>query len=90
MAIASRVIRIPDNVKQDTLLNMNFSRPAMPWIQPKQEAEGWMTLIEGKLESRSAVIRSRGKNPRQVDKQIEREERKNAQDTKDPEDTPEE
>ena len=73
MAVLARLVKVPADVNEETLYNVHFSRPAMPWIQPKQEADAWTTLIDNKIESRSEIIRSRGKNPRKVQKQIDRE-----------------
>jgi len=66
---------LPDDANAASLYRIHFSRPAMPWIQPLQEAKAWATLTENKFESTSGIIRSRGASPRQVRKQIEREER---------------
>jgi len=66
---------MPSDAKPRSLYRIHFSRPAMPWIQPLQEAKAWQTLTENKFESTSGIIRARGANPRQVRKQIEREER---------------
>ena len=74
-------IMLPDDAKRDSLYRVNFSRPAMPWIQPLQEAKAWQALTESGFESTSGVIRSRGGNPRQVKKQRDREERNNQEST---------
>jgi len=84
MAIAAGLVKIPPTAKQTTLLNVNFSRPAMPWIQPLQEANGWLKLKEGRIESTSEIIRSRGRSPRIVRKQLQREDKQDAIDNPQP------
>jgi lambda family phage portal protein len=68
-------VRLPDDAKAGSLYRVHFSRPAMPWIQPLQEAKAWETLVANEFESVSGIIRSRGGSPRQVKKQREREQR---------------
>ncbi len=68
-------VKFPSNVDPLTMYDAVWTQPAMPWIQPVQEADGWMKLIEGGLETRANVIRSRGGNPREIERQrkLERE-----------------
>lgn len=62
-----------NNVDIDTLLKATFSRPAMPWIQPLQEAESFQVLRNTGVITKSAIIRARGEDPREVEAQIKAE-----------------
>ena len=75
-AVAARQIppEILSRIDRQTLYDAEFSRPAMPWIDPLKEAKAWGELVEKGFESRAAVIRSRGKDPRRVERQRAREE----------------
>lgn len=69
----SGLLSITPDVDEDTLFDAVYSQPAMPWIDPKKEADGWVSLLDAGLETKSSVIRQRGKDPRQVFKQLELE-----------------
>lgn len=55
-----------DGYDPATLRNVSFSRPTMPWIDPKKEADGMVTLVSAGLESPQTIIRNRGQNPEDV------------------------
>lgn len=67
------VIRLPASVDERSLLNPMYSPPALPWIDPLKEAKAWEALNAARLESREHIIRSRGRDPREVERQLERE-----------------
>lgn len=65
-AIASGVLRVPANLKPGTVDDAAFMAPAMPWIDPKKEAEAWAMLEDRAYISGPEIIRKRGGNPRDV------------------------
>ena len=64
---------IPNGYDIATLYDVELSRPAMPHIDPFKEATASERLVAAGFESRSQVIRARGKNPDEVLRQIVRE-----------------
>lgn len=74
-------LRIPADVDITTLNDAVYSQPAVPWIQPVQEAEGWKRLIELDVETRANVQRARGHNPRDIERQRKREREKESENT---------
>lgn len=71
MAVLSNAIDVPIDVDRDTLLDIDFIPPTMPWIDPQKEANSDETLLENRLTSPQKVIRRRGSNPRDVLDQLE-------------------
>ncbi len=69
--VTSRIIDIPPDVVIETLHDVDIPRPAMPWIDPKKEADGYVALVDAELESPTHVMRMRGRNPTVVRAQIE-------------------
>lgn len=69
----ARVIEVPGDVDERTLLTPMYSPPALPWIDPMKEAAAWEKLNASKFESREHIIRSRGRDPREVERQLARE-----------------
>jgi capsid protein len=43
-----------------------FVIPQMPWVDPVKEANAWQTLIDLGVSSPQEVIRTRGRNPRDI------------------------
>ena len=74
MAIVSGKVSIPRTITPRALYSADFGTVAMPWIDPVKEAQAIQLLLEMGLESKSAAIRARGKNPRMVKEQIEQDE----------------
>jgi len=70
-AIASGVLRVPSGVVLETVDDAAFMAPAMPWIDPKKEAEAWAMLEDRAYISGPEIIRKRGGNPRDVLQQQE-------------------
>ncbi len=63
VAVASGVLRVPADVRLDTLDDAAYMPPAMPWIDPKKEAEAWGLLEDRAYASGPEIIRKRGGNP---------------------------
>lgn len=78
---SKKLIVLPPETDLSTLFDVTFSRPALPWIQPKQEADAYVTLRDAGFESTSNIIRSRGGDPRAVKKQLDQEGRNDAKET---------
>ena len=62
-AVASGVLKIPAGVQIDTLDDAAYMPPAMPWIDPKKEADAWGMLEDRCYVSGPEIIRRRGGNP---------------------------
>ncbi|MGR8917976.1 MAG: phage portal protein [Gammaproteobacteria bacterium] len=78
-AMISGVVKAGPDIDATSLYDAHFSRPAMPWIDPLKEAKGFETLLANELESREYIIRSRGRDPRDVRRQREQEANANEQ-----------
>ena len=65
-ALASGAITLPPDVRAETLLDATYMPPAMPWIDPKKEAEAWSILEDRCYASGPEIIRKRGGNPLDV------------------------
>ena len=61
------------DVDPRTMSDCMFSRPAMPWIEPLKEAKGWETLLATGLESKRNIQRSRGQDPRKIERERDEE-----------------
>jgi len=66
-----KLIIVPPDVDPRTLYDVDIPRPPMPWIDPQKEANASKILVENDLESRTHVMRSRGRNPNIVMAQIQ-------------------
>lgn len=62
-ALASGKLRLPAGVRPEMLDDAIYMPPAMPWIDPKKEAEAWGMLEDRAYISGPEVIRKRGGNP---------------------------
>jgi len=60
-------------IDPDSLFRCDFRAPALPWIDPQKEAKAWRELVDAKLESRSEIMRQRGRDPRKVIEEMEQE-----------------
>jgi lambda family phage portal protein len=56
-----------------TLKRVDFRAPVLPWIDPGKEASAYQTLVDAGLESRSEIMRARGRDPATVWAEIEEE-----------------
>lgn len=64
---------IPNNVDLDTLYDCAHTGPSMPWIDPEKEVDAQIKALKWRLTSRGRVIRQRGDNPAQIDREIVRD-----------------
>lgn len=71
--LASRAIELPRSVNRNSLYNATHVPPPMPWIDPKKEAEANEIMERRGYKSRSRIIRERGDNPDQVNREIMRD-----------------
>lgn len=65
-AINSGALKVPADARMDTIAAAAFAPPAMPWIDPKKEAEAWAILEDRCYASGPEIIRKRGSNPMDV------------------------
>lgn len=63
-AVASGVLKVPAGVKPESIDDAAYMAPAMPWIDPKKEAEAWAVMEDRAYISGPEIIRKRGGNPR--------------------------
>lgn len=68
-AILGGTLQLPRTADLSTLYDAVWTQPAMPWIDPSREAKGWETLLALGVETKANVIRSRGGNPRDIERQ---------------------
>jgi lambda family phage portal protein len=73
-ALASGALKLPDGVEKRTIYDCTHTGPSMPWIDPKKEIEAQILAMRWAITSRSKVIRARGDNPDQVNREIVRDE----------------
>jgi lambda family phage portal protein len=71
--VASGAIEIPRNVDRETLYDCVHTGPSMVWIDPVKETEAQVMQLKWALKARSRIIRERGDNPDQVNREIERD-----------------
>ena len=62
-AIAAGTLKVPRDVVMETVDDAAYTPPAMPWIDPRKEAEAWGMLEDRCYVSGPEVIRRRGGNP---------------------------
>jgi lambda family phage portal protein len=62
-AVASGTLRVPAGIAPETLDDATYMPPAMPWIDPRKEAEAWGMLEDRAYASGPEIIRKRGGNP---------------------------
>lgn len=67
---ALSVAPVPADVDRDTLYDVLYVAPSMPWIDPAKEALGWLALVKAGFAAEVEVIRKRGRNPDDVAEQI--------------------
>ena len=69
------VLRVPPDVRPESIRRPVYTPSALPWIDPLRETRAWQMLVETGLESREHIARTRGRDPREIERQIEREAR---------------
>lgn len=62
-AVVSGVLRVPADIRLGTMDDATYMPVAMPWIDPKKEAEAWGMLEDRAYASGPEIIRKRGGNP---------------------------
>lgn len=62
-AVASGALRVPAGIQPETLDDAAYMPPAMPWIDPRKEAEAWALLEDRAYASGPEIVRKRGGNP---------------------------
>ena len=67
------LVEIPGSVDVRTVYAPEWPQKAVAQIDPAKEANAAATLLDNGLESRASIIRSRGRDPRQVESEINRE-----------------
>lgn len=60
LAIASGQLKVPSNIRPETVAQAAFRGPKMPWIDPKKEAEAVETLSRAGVSSLQQTIAERG------------------------------
>jgi len=73
-SLAAGVLKLSPGVNKRTLYDCTHTGPSMPWIDPVKEIEAQVTAMKWAITSRSKVIRARGDNPDQVNREIVRDE----------------
>ncbi len=68
-ALAADLLDLPAELDMTTLDDAMYVTPAMPWIDPKKEAESFETLERAGYVSGPEIIRKRGGNPSETLKQ---------------------
>lgn len=66
VAVVSGALKVPAGVDMDTLADASYVPPAMPWIDPRKEAEAYALLEDRCYVSGPEIIRKRGGNPLDV------------------------
>jgi len=80
MAFASGAVDTPSDLDRDTMFDVDHSRPAMPWIDPKKEVEGIEKRLNLRLVARSQAIRQSGQDPDEVRELVKREKAQDEED----------
>lgn len=62
-AVVSGQLQVPAGTDMETLADATYMPPAMPWIDPRKEAEAWGMLEDRAYASGPEIIRKRGANP---------------------------
>ena len=73
LAIASGVVKVPADVRIETIAQAEFRGPKMPWIDPQKEAGGLLMLARGGWQSLQQGIAERGGRLQDVFEQLARE-----------------
>jgi lambda family phage portal protein len=70
---ASGALAIPREINLTTIYNATHTVPPMPWIDPVKEVTAAQLAEERMYTSRTRIIRQRGDNPDQVNREIQRD-----------------
>lgn len=69
----SGAVDIPRGIDLDTLYDCTHTGPSMIWIDPKKETDSLVLQMKWGLKARSRIIRERGDNPDQTNREIQRD-----------------
>lgn len=75
LAFISGLLDIDSSVDTDSLFDASYSRPALLWVDPQKELAAIEKEISLNLNSKSAIMRDRGRNPDEVREKIAEERR---------------
>lgn len=74
-AILSGAVEVPAGVDRETLYDCTHTGPSMVWIDPLKEADALVMQLKWGFKARSRIIRERGDNPDQVNREILRDQK---------------
>ena len=74
-AILSGQIKVPRNIRPETVAQAEFRGPPMPWINPVHEANALETMVRNGFRSAQSVISERGGRMQDTYEQLARERR---------------
>lgn len=66
-------VEFPRDIDETTLYDCTHTGPSMVWIDPQKEAEALVLQMKWGLKARSRIIRERGDNPDQTNREILRD-----------------
>jgi lambda family phage portal protein len=66
-------------IDERTLFDAEWSRPALPWVDPEKEARAFETLYRLGIITKARMIRERGGVPDEVTEQVAEEKRRDAE-----------
>lgn len=72
-AIASGRVRVPTEVRPETIAQAMFRGPAMPWIDPSKEMNGLVARVRAGVSSLTQEVAERGRRVQDVLEEIKRE-----------------
>jgi lambda family phage portal protein len=72
-AIASGLLRVPSNIRPETVAQAEFRGPPMPWIDPLKEANALRQMTRAGFKSSEQVIAERNGNLQDTYEQLKRE-----------------
>lgn len=73
MVVAAGLVKVPSDVRPETIAQAEFRGPKMPWIDPQKEAAGMLMLVRGGWQSLQQGIAERGGRMQDVFEQLKRE-----------------
>lgn len=74
-SIAAGLVKVPADVRPETVAQAEFRGPKMPWIDPVREAQGQLTMVRAGFQSAQSVIADRGGRLQDTFEQLGRERR---------------
>lgn len=74
-AVAAGLVKVPREVRAETIAQAEFRGPAMPWINPLHEADALRVMARSGFRSAQSIISERGGRVQDVYEQLARERR---------------